>query len=322
MGDDMSKYRYQLPQLSDRLFLTDGGMETTFIFLDGLELPYFAAFDLMKTPGGVAHVRRYYEPYIKLAKQRGLGFILETPTWRASRDWAEKMGYSAQQLIDVNRRSIELLMRLRAEHETPRTPMVVSGAIGPRGDGYAPDKMMTAEEARAYHAEQIGAFADSGADLATAFTLNYVEEAIGIACAAKAARLPVVISFTVETDGKLPTGQSLRDAIEAVDAASGRAPAYYMVNCAHPRHFQDTLAAGEPWTGRLRGIRANASTRSHAELDQAKDLDAGDPAELGRLYAGLRRKFPNLTVLGGCCGTDHRHVAQICFACAAVEKAA
>jgi homocysteine S-methyltransferase len=232
------------------------------------------------------------------------------------------MGYSARELIDVNRRSIELLMRLRNEHETPSTPMVVSGAIGPRGDGYAADKMMTAEEAQAYYAEQIGVFADSGADLATAFTLNYVEEAIGIARAAKAAGLPAVISFTVETDGKLPTGESLRDAIEAVDAASGRAPAYYMVNCAHPHHFQDALQAGEPWTERLRGIRANASTRSHAELDQAKDLDAGDPAELARLYAGLRRKFPNLTVLGGCCGTDHRHVEQICFACAAVEKAA
>jgi homocysteine S-methyltransferase len=318
----MTKYRNKLPQLSDRVFLTDGGMETTFIFLDGKELPFFAAFDLMKDAQGVAHVRRYYEPYIKLAKARRLGFILETPTWRASRDWAEKLGYSADQLTDANRRSVELLIDLRKQYDTAATPFVVSGAIGPRGDGYAPDRMMTADEAQAYHAEQIGVFAQSGADLATAFTLNYVDEAIGLTRAAKAAGLPVVISFTVETDGRLPTGQTLRDAIEAVDAATAQTPVYYMVNCAHPQHFQDTLKTGEAWTGRLRGIRANASTRSHAELDQATDLDAGNPVELGRLYAGLRRKFPQLTVLGGCCGTDHRHVEQICFACVPVEAAA
>jgi homocysteine S-methyltransferase len=322
MGDDMSKYRNKLPQLSDRIFLTDGGMETTFIFLDGIELPFFAAFDLMRNEQGVARVRRYYEPYIRTAKQRGLGFILETPTWRASRDWAEKLGYSAEELADVNRRSVELLLDIRNEHDTPGAPFVVSGAIGPRGDGYAPDRMMTAQEAQAYHAEQIEAFRDAGADLATAFTINYAAEATGIARAAKAAGLPVVISFTVETDGRLPTGQGLREAIEEVDAATARIPIYYMVNCAHPKHFQDTLKAGEAWTKRLRGIRANASTRSHAELDQAADLDAGNPVELGRLYSGLRRKFPQLTVLGGCCGTDHRHVEQICLACVPVEAAA
>jgi homocysteine S-methyltransferase len=318
----MTKYRNTLPQLSDRLFLTDGGMETTFIFLDGVELPYFAAFDLMRREDGVAQVRRYYEPYITLAKQRGLGFILETPTWRASRDWAGKLGCSAEELASINRRSVELMMDIRKAHETPSTPLVISGAIGPRGDGYAPDRMMTADEAQAYHAEQIGVFADSGVDLVTAFTLNYTEEAIGLAQAAEAAGVPAAISFTVETDGKLPTGQGLRQAIEAVDAATGSAPVYYMVNCAHPTHFQDALKSGEPWTKRLRGIRANASTRSHAELDQATDLDAGDPAELGRLYAGLRKKFPQLTVLGGCCGTDHRHVAQICLACVAETTAA
>ena len=145
--------------------------------------------------------------------------------------------------------------------------------------------------------------------------MNYVEEPIGIARAAKAAGMPVVISFTLETDGRLPTGQTLKDAIVEIDAETGKAPAYYMINCAHPTHFEGALEAGEAWIKRLRGLRANASTRSHAELDQATDLDAGNPVELGRQYAELRRKLRHVTVLGGCCGTDFRHVEQICFAC-------
>jgi homocysteine S-methyltransferase len=321
MAENRSKYRSKLPQLSDRLFLTDGGMETTLVFHDKIELPCFAAFTLMKTDEGVAHTRRYYERYIAMAKASGLGFVLESPTWRANPDWAEKLGYSVAELADVNRRAIGLMAELRAQHETPRTPIVISGNIGPRGDGYNPSAMMSAVDAQDYHAEQIAMFRDSAADMVSAFTMNYAEEAIGIAQAAKAAGMPVVISFTVETDGKLPTGQSLEDAVQAVDAATSNAPVYYMINCAHPTHFDGALAAGKPWTRRLRGLRANASRRSHAELDQATDLDAGDPVELGRLYAGLRRRFGQLTVLGGCCGTDHRHVEQICFACVEAKAA-
>ena len=175
---------------------------------------------------------------------------------------------------------------------------------------------MTPGAAEAYHAPQIAAFAEAGADLVTAMTLNYVEEAVGVARAATAHAMPVVIAFTLETDGRLPTGQSLGDAITAVDAATGGAPAYYMINCAHPSHFAHVLPEDAPWLERLRGLRANASTRSHAELDQAPDLDDGDPDALGQDYARLRRHLPGLTVLGGCCGTDHRHVAAICRDCA------
>ena len=204
---------------------------------------------------------------------------------------------------------------LRAEFETERSPMVISGNLGPRGDGYQPDRLMSANEAQAYHAEQIAVFKHTAADLISAFTMNTTAEAIGIARAAKAADMPVVISLTLETDGRLPAGQPLREAIEEIDGETGAAPAYYMINCAHPTHFADALESGAPWTKRLRGLRANASTRSHAELDQATDLDAGDPVELGRQYAGLRRRLGHLTVLGGCCGTDFRHVEQICLAC-------
>jgi S-methylmethionine-dependent homocysteine/selenocysteine methylase len=318
----MPKYRTRLPQLSEKLFLTDAGMETYLIFHEGAELPCFASFDLMKNAAGVAQVRRYYARYAAMARDAGLGFVFETPTWRANRDWGAKLGYDAQALADVNRRTVALLAEMRAEFETPRSPMVISGNIGPRGDGYNPQRMMSAAEAEAYHAEQINVFRDTEADLVSAFTLNYVDEAIGVARAAQAASVPAVISFTVETDGRLPTGQALEDAIGETDAATGCSPAYYMLNCAHPTHFADALVKDEPWVRRLRGLRANASTRSHAELDAAPDLDAGNPVELGEQYRDLRRRMRQFTVLGGCCGTDHRHVEQICLACTAEEREA
>jgi homocysteine S-methyltransferase len=318
----MTKYRNNLPQLSDRLFLTDGGMETTLVFHDGIDLPYFAAFDLMKDEAGVARIRGYYERYLRMALDNNVGFILESPTWRASADWAEKLGYSKAGLVDVNRRAIALMAELRTHYETARAPMVISGNIGPRGDGYRAQSVMTADEAKAYHGEQVRVFRDSEADMVSAFTINYADEAIGIARAVRSADMPVVISFTVETDGNLPTGQALKSAIEQVDRETGSAPAYYMINCAHPTHFEDALRKGESWISRLRGLRANASKRSHAELDEAKDLDAGNPDELGRQYQALRKMLPQLNVLGGCCGTDHRHVEAISKACLPTAKAA
>jgi len=311
----MTKYRAQLPQLDGGLFLTDGGIETSLIFHDGLDLPYFAAFDLLRSVAGTQILTRYFEKYIEIAKSEGVGFILESATWRASSDWGEKLGYSDETLAAANRTAIELLQDLREKHETAETRMVVSGCVGPRGDGYDPGRIMTPDEAEAYHAKQIRAFYEAGADLVTALTMTNANEAIGVTRAAQATGLPVVLSFTVETDGRLPTGQGLREAIEAVDAATDRGPAYYMINCAHPTHFESTLAGEGAWSKRIRGIRANASTRSHAELDEAEDLDDGDPVELGAQYGTLRRRFPHITVLGGCCGTDHRHIERICESC-------
>jgi S-methylmethionine-dependent homocysteine/selenocysteine methylase len=296
-----------LPQLSgDRLFVTDGGLETTLIFHQGIDLPDFAAFTLLDDNAGTEALRRYFEAYVAVARERGTGIVLDTATWRASRDWAERLGYSPEQLAEANRRAVTLIEDLRE----PDVPTVLNGAIGPRGDGYVVGEKMTAEEAEAYHAEQIGTFATTAAEMVTAVTMTYVDEAIGIARAAKAAGLPAVISFTVETDGRLPSGQPLREAIEQVDAATGSSPAYYMINCAHPTHFEGVLEDG-PWLERIGGLRANASTMSHAELDEATELDDGDPAQLAADYRALRDRLPNATVLGGCCGTDDRHVAAI-----------
>jgi S-methylmethionine-dependent homocysteine/selenocysteine methylase len=310
----MTKYRTHLPQLDGRLFLTDGGIETTLIFHDGFELPHFAAFDLLREARGRAALRDYYARYAAIARREGFGFILESPTWRASADWGEKLGYTDAALAAANSDSIALMVELRQEFETARSPMVISGCVGPRGDGYDPGAVMSQAEAEAYHGRQVRSFDEAGADMVTAITMTNANEAIGVARAARKSDLPVAISFTLETDGHLPTGQALKEAIAEVDAATANAPAYYMINCAHPTHFENVLA-GDAWVERVRGLRANASKRSHRELNEAPDLDDGDPVELAGQYRDLRRRFGHINVLGGCCGTDHRHIEQIAQAC-------
>jgi S-methylmethionine-dependent homocysteine/selenocysteine methylase len=311
----MAQYRTALPQLGGDLFLSDGGIETTLIFQDGLELPDFAAYALLSRPDGEAALQKYFRAYAGLARRFGVGLILESATWRASRDWAQRLGHTPGELAELNRAAIRLLEGMRAEFESGKTRMVISGCVGPRGDGYSPTNVMSVEGAESYHSEQVRIFADSAADLVTAITMNYVEEAIGIARAARRVGMPAVISFTVETDGRLPTGTTLQAAIEQVDAETAAHPAYYMINCAHPSHFDRVLDEKQPWAQRVRGLRANASRQSHAELNEATALDIGDPAELGREYAELKRRLQRLNVLGGCCGTDPRHIEQIATAC-------
>ena len=300
-----------LSQLDGRTFITDAGMETVLIYRDGLELPEFASFVLLDDPAGIEALRSYYGEYVAIAERHGFGIVLDTPTWRANPDWGARLGYSAEGLDDVNRRGVALLEEVR-EAAGNGVDVLISGCIGPRGDGYVVGEVMSAKEAQEYHSAQVATFASTNSDLVSALTLNYAAEAVGIARAAAEAGIPSVISFTVETDGRLPSGQELRDALAEVDEATGGAPAYYMVNCAHPTHFEDVLAGGG--LERVRGLRANASTKSHAELDEAEELDQGDPDDLAERYRGLRPLLPNLTVVGGCCGTDERHIEAICVA--------
>lgn len=310
----MSRYRSALPQTTDRLFLTDGGLETYLIFQQGIDLPDFASFHLLDTPEGEATATAYFRTYADIARRYGTGLILDTLTWRAHADWGGRHGLGAADLARINQRAVSLLEGLRDEFAS--VPTVISGCLGPRGDGYVPDAMMSVRAAEAYHQPQVDTLAGTSADMLCAMTLNYVEEAIGITHAARRAGMPLVVSFTVETNGKLPTGQSLGSAIRIVDGATSGYPAYYMVNCAHPTHFAHLLDPEEHWVRRIRGIRANASCRSHAELNESTELDTGDPAALASAYVELRRRLPQLNVLGGCCGTDHRHVEQIAAACA------
>lgn len=327
----MHHYRARLPQLGGELFLTDGGLETTLIFHEGWRLPYFAAFDLLESAAGRQALKRYFQSYAALAQRFGVGLILESATWRASPDWGARLRYRPLFLEEANRDAIQLLEEVRDEFASSSRELVISGCVGPRGDGYQCSAKMSADEAEAYHRTQIETLADTAADLVTAMTINDADEAVGIANAAQRAHVPVVISFTVETNGQLPTGQPLSVAIHQVDVATGAYPSYYMINCAHPRHFEaqllehksasptvpagPTVPGGETWLQRIRGLRANASAKSHAELNESPELDQGDPVDFGQQHARLRACVPHLNVLGGCCGTDLRHIEQIAAAC-------
>jgi homocysteine S-methyltransferase len=308
----------KLPQLEADLFLADGGLETTLVFIDGLDLPEFAAFPLLEDADGRAALDRYYDSYLDVAADARTGIALDTPTWRANPDWAAKLGYDHDGVRRANQAGVDFVRQARDRRGSVQ--VVVNGAIGPRGDGYLADTHMSADQAADYHSTQVKALAEAGADLVTAVTMTYADEAVGVARAAEQAGIPVALSFTVETDGRLPSGESLADAVKATDRATGGYPSYFMVNCAHPTHFADVLDPSAAWTQRLAGIRANASTMSHAELDEAETLDAGDPQDLARRYVALRESLPGLRLLGGCCGTDARHVRAISEACLAAVR--
>jgi len=315
----MARYRDALPQLAHTPFLTDTGLETTLIFHDGYELPYFAAVTLLREEAGRERLDRYFLEHALVAAQSGVGFILESATWRASSDWGNLLGYTPDGLAEANRAGIEQLVNLRSQLAEDQWDVVVSGCIGPRGDGYDGTARMNAQEAHDYHTVQVGTFAATDADMVNAMTIPYPAEAVGIVRAAHEVGIPVAISFTVEADGGLPDGTQLGEAIERVDDATGGSAAYYGINCAHPTHFEHVLDPAAPWTQRLRGLRANASPRSHAELDESESLDAGDALELAAQYARLRETLPGLTVLGGCCGTDVGHLRAIAGLLTAAE---
>lgn len=300
-----------LPQLAGGIFLSDGGLETSLVFLDKIELPHFAAFTLLEDELGRERLKSYYVPYLELCGETpGAGFILETPTWRANSDWANLLGVDAARLRTINTDAARMMCSMRSRWASRLSgPIVVSGVIGPRGDGYIAEAPNSVEDAAIYHHLQAEALAAGGVDMLAAVTMTTSAEALGISMAAKRVGLPVVISFTVETDGRLPSGEALGDAIARVDASAP--PAYFAINCAHPAHFESTLIASEPWTARIQGIRANASTKSHAELDESTELDIGDPKDLAQRYRGLKSALPRLNVLGGCCGTDWRHLRAV-----------
>lgn len=305
---------------ADTVVVTDAGLETWLVFDRGIELEAFAAYPLVGTVEGRAVLTEYYEHYVSIAQAVGAAVVLEAPTWRANPDWAATLGHDRAELAKLIGASVSVVEQVR-NRWAGEQPFLIGGAVGPRGDGYQIGDVMDVAAAAEYHAFQIGCLANTPVDVVTAMTMGYVEEAIGIARAAEAAGLPVVISFTLETDGRLPSGMSLAEAIEATDAATDGYPTHYMINCAHPTHFDHVLDGTAPWAARIGGVRANASILSHAELDEMEELDAGDPEDLAARYVGLRSGLPALQVIGGCCGTDHQHVAAIAARfCAAAAR--
>jgi len=304
----MAFHRSALPQTEGGLFLTYTGMETDLLFNKGFDLPGFASYPLLETDEGRAALRGSYESLIDTCQDARMGVILESPTWVANRDRGAVIGYSPETLRRRNIEAVELMVEIR--NHKGDLPTIISANIGPRSDAYAPSERMSPEEAEAYHCEQIAVFAKTEIDLISGYTVAYPEEAIGMVRAAKTFDLPVVIGFTVETDGRLPIGIGLGDAIELVDQATDQYASYFMINCAHPDHFRSILT-DDKWMMRLRGIVANASRCSHAELDEAEVLDAGNPAEFGRQLSEIHHAFPQITVFGGCCGTDMRHMSSV-----------
>lgn len=293
--------------------LTDSGLETWLIFHRGFDLPDFASFTLIDDPDGRAALAEYFRDHVRVAADVGAGIVLETPTWRANPDWGARLGYDAVALDRVNRDAVALVREVAEAADG--IEVVVSGNLGPRGDGYDPGELLAPEDAQAYHGPQIASLVAAGADRITMLTATHVGEAAGVIRAAAALGVPVVVAFTVETDGRLPSGQPLAEALAETDALTEGAALYFGVNCAHPDHFAPTLAADPAGVSRVGLLRANASRMSHAELDEADDLDDGDPAELGTQYAQLLVDHPDLQVLGGCCGTDARHIRAIATAC-------
>ena len=289
-------------------FVTDGGLETDLIFHHGFDLPEFAAFPLLDDEHGRSVLADYYAAYAAIAADHGVGLQLDTPTWRANPDWGARLGCDADALVAVNTAAVGFLRGVAGEWSDRLPESRVSGQIGPRGDGYVPGAAVDPDEAADYHQPQVTAFAEAGADLVSALTLTDVGEAVGVVRAAREAGLPVLVAFTVETDGRLPTGLTLAEAITATDALA--APDSYMVNCAHPDHVARALAGDGPWE-RVHGLRVNASDRSHEELDAMTELDDGDPDLLAVAHARLEQQLPAVSVVGGCCGTDTRHVEAI-----------
>lgn len=304
----------RLPQL-DRPFLTDAGLETDMLFNRGLDLPCFASITLLQSEEGRQALDEYFRGFLDLAQRMGTGIILESATWRASPDWAEPLDMDDEELARLNDHAVSMLVRLREDYRARIADIIVSGCIGPRGDGYQPGRIMSAEAACAYHLQQARHLHEAGADMLSAITMTNIPEAVGLVRAAQQLGADIAVSFTVETDGRLPTGDRLSAAIDAVDAATYAYPAYYMVNCAHPTHFAPVLEAEAEWTGRIRGVRANASRCSHAELDAMTQLDKGDVAEFAALHRDLHSRFSHLTIWGGCCGTDLSHVTALAEAC-------
>lgn len=295
-----------------KYFLTDGGLETTMIYHNHINLPHFAAFELVYTSHGREALKKYHQHYIQLARRYNFTYILETPTWRANPDWGFKLGYDAHELNKANRHAALFAREIQNALEQRDCKILISGNVGPRCDGYVTSRRMNYVEAAEYHDDQIRTFALADVDIITAMTLNYSDEAIGIVLASKSLGVPVVISFTVETNGYLPSGEHVKDAITRVDAETENYAQHFMINCAHPEHFKNVLCEEGSWKNRIRGIRANASTKSHAELDESTTLDAGDKHNLAEGYAYIKEALPQLLVIGGCCGTDHTHLAEIC----------
>lgn len=294
---------------NNNIFMINGGLETTLIYKYNLELPFFSCIDLFKNVNTKKIIYQYYLEYLKVAQKYNSFIIIDTPTWRFNKDWASKLGYNEIELLNRNKEAVVLISKLKNDYNN----IIISGKIGPKYEGYFISEKMSIEESKNYHSTQIKTFSELNIDIITASAMNYVEEAIGISYSAKDKSIPLVISFTLNNDSKLPSGMALEDAINYIDYITNEYPIYYMINCVHPKYFIELLRINKDkkWINRIRGIRPNASSKSHEELEKLNKLDSGNIDELANYCKEIKNICPNINIFGGCCGTNINHVESI-----------
>lgn len=301
-------------------YLTEGGQETEIMYRHGHKLPDFAMYPLFARPQAMADVRDMYRRYLETAVRHGFVALMGGLDYRASPDWASKLGFDAQALADVQLRCIDLLREFAKPFEPELPDVLIVGIVGPRGDAYSLNRTITAAEAEDYHSTQLATLKRAGVDLVSAMTFNNTEEAIGVARAAAGLGLPLAISFTLDSTSRLKSGPTVRQAITTVDAATGDArPDFYGINCSHPHEFTPALEPGD-WMQRVRSFRPNAAMMEKQQLCQIGHLVDGDPQELGAQMGALARRYPHIDVWGGCCGTWDAHLDAIAMNVRAASK--
>ena len=309
------------PRLENKFYLTEGGVETEVMYKWGYELPEFAMFPLLDNPEADAVIRNMFRRYLDVAAEQNTGLLLNGHDYRASPDWAAKLGYSAEGLRDMQRRTIQFLDDMRTEYAGRVSDVYIAACIGPRGDAYGTGGEITVDEAEDYHSLQLQNLDGTAADMAVAATFNNIPEAIGVIRAASEKGMPIGVSLTLTPEGRLRSGPSLREAIENVDEATDGRAAWFGTNCSHPLEFEPALYDAGPWLERLRYIRPNAARMDKIALCSLGHLEDGDPVELGEQMGEVARRLPNADIIGGCCGTDERHLSEIAKNVNAVRSA-
>lgn len=299
------------PRRDGVFYLAEGGQETEIMYKFGHDLPHFAMFTLLDQPAAVADMRAMYRRYLDTAARHGFNALMGGLDYRASPDWAGLLGYTRSDLRDMQLRSVDFLREAAQPYAGQIREILIVGTVGPRGDAYSLNQVITADEAEDYHSAQLETLRDAKVDLVSALTFNNTPEAVGVARAAASFGLPLSVSFALDSDHRLMSGPTLREVIETVDREAGEArPAYFGVNCSHPLEFTPALESGE-WIRRIRMLRPNAVSMEKTQLCRLGHLESGDPDELGRQMGELAARYPHIDIWGGCCGTWDAHLDRI-----------
>ena len=291
-------------------YLTEGGQETELMYGYGFDLPQFALFPLLDDPAAVTRLTSMYQAVLEVAVRHEMGVVLGGLDYRASPDWAGLLGLDAAALAKYQRRSVDFLRQVSAPYRDRLPHILIVGTVGPQGDAYERNERVTADSAETYHAVQVATLAAAGVDVVLAMTFTSADEAIGVVRAARAQRLPVIVSFMPGG----PDEPGLGSMIRRVDDATDGYPVCYGLNCSHPLEFGPQLEHGGEWTRRIGVLRPNASSKDKVELCQIGHLERGDPVDLARRMGELAQRMPHVSAWGGCCGTWDEHLELIAAA--------